>query len=53
MDKISWCIVGQNKRPCFNCNKETYNVSLTFECPMCSEECDNVKYREYEDELKK
>jgi hypothetical protein len=50
---INWCIVGKSQRPCANCGKETYNVSLSFECPMCSEECDNVKYREYEEALKK
>lgn len=52
-EKITWCIVGSNKRPCANCRKETYNVSLSFECPMCSEACDNLQYLEYEDALKR
>ena len=52
-EDIRWCIEGSIKRPCWNCGKDTYNVSLAFETPMCSEECDNVKYREYEEELKK
>jgi hypothetical protein len=45
-ENINWCIVGSTKKPCWNCGKETYNVS-SFESPMCSEECENVKYRGY------
>lgn len=50
-EKINWCIVGSTKGKCWNCGKPTYNVSLAFEAPMCSEECDNVIYREYEEEV--
>ena len=53
MNKENWCIVGDSLRPCWNCKKETYNVSLAFETPMCSEECDNEKYKWYEEEVEK
>ena len=44
MNEEKWCIVGKASRPCWNCEKKTYNVSLAFETPMCSEECDDEKY---------
>ena len=53
MNKENWCIVGDSLRPCWNCKKETYNVSLAFETPMCSEKCDDEKYEWYEEEVEK
>lgn len=32
---------------CSHCGKETLGVSITFEAPMCSEECDNKEFRAY------
>ena len=52
-EKVNWSIEGTTKRPCWNCGRDTHTVSLSFESPMCSEECDNIKYREYEEELKR
>ena len=49
----NWCIIGSSLRPCWNCKKDTHNVSLAFETPMCSEECDNEKYKWYEEEVEK
>lgn len=53
MNEGNWCIIGEALRPCWNCEKKTYNVSLAFETPMCSEECDNEKYKWYEEEVEK
>ena len=46
-------IEGTQLRPCWNCGKETLNVSISFESPMCSEECDNIKYKWYEEEVRR
>lgn len=48
-EKIAWFIIGSTLRPCVNCGQKTLNVSILFECPMCSEKCENEKYKEYEE----
>jgi len=44
---MSMIIQGTSEASCWNCEKPTKNISLTFECHMCSEECDNEKFKEY------
>ncbi|MEK4824542.1 hypothetical protein NSS71_08285 [Niallia sp. FSL W8-0951] len=46
-------IDGSELRKCWNCEKFTYKISLSFETAICSEECDNQKWKEYEEELKR
>lgn len=52
-DERDLIIKGTSDKPCFNCGTPTPYIEISFEAHMCSEECNDQKWREYEEDCAK
>lgn len=49
-DEVEYCIIKtKTEYPCEICKQATYFAELNFEAPICSDECCDALYEEYDE----
>lgn len=52
-ESLILCCKGSPPSKCWHCGTMTVFVEISFEAPLCSEECVDAKWKEYEEACRK